>query len=932
MSKKVSYSIIFKRQCCLNSNAIISESVDNTDRKFSNLNNQIENIKKGGRYSPSIKNSIISFMENLCNVKNASKYSTHPIYLIQEFNIIDPKLSNEILNKYTAQILPYVENLSYIRESITRYNIEDEQKETILESASNYIVADRIIRNHNTVSKRFNIEDKINMVKSRGLRNITEFCCKMIDTYTIAPYQKMNLCIEEMSYLMDKNAIRYDRSELTKYITEYFLLRCPELSDKDLNNYKRTLTENYCLNKEDLNSVSYLFDNDSKTNNRISVKKEISNFLLQNYKTIESMENVIINSLPTTIIDLKANIDKLLWLIWNCFKYNLFDLDSKEMGSIIEKWFDLIINKLSDNAISNCSINREDVIFIRDNICKFKNDISNYPSDDFEYHSKLSIFKDKLDIFINKLFDLSNTIYPQYNLECINYLRSNNDKMLLSEFKVFKCHNLVTAAMNLDKHLQKKGEKLIKNKCIKVANSINGMKNIMFPESVDIYSMINEHNKFDVCVAQYYYNENNIDQVHNLFIEICKEFNEQLQIKRNNYAKAYYIINPSILEVHLGDSCNIDLNDDESKMVQESEDNSLDAYIEIFSNILRSTIVAESLIDKPIMKRLLEIDTNNFSLEYFKLVLETLSMIGFGKEEIKVFGEKFCDSRYKSLLESEISNYSYKHLTESNIISSLIEKWEPVEEVPFIIQMEACSILNSILEIGPDVKKPEVTKPKVGVIDDEEEYEDEEDDNEENDQDNDKEKDIKSKIDNVKMDTEKMYKGLNLNKLKLSMLGLQSKVKDAGQKEKELSRNLDNSVKLLVKGMKDALVSDRREAIIKGSVIPSFSKCLKIGIGLAAMGVFNPVAPIVAAIGGFAMSKSLTKKERILLLDEIETELEVLEKEIAMADSKNQMKKLRQLLKYKKDLQRQYQRIRYNVKVGKDLLPNSTVGMRNQEN
>ena len=43
------------------------------------------------------------------------------------------------------------------------------------------------------------------------------------------------------------------------------------------------------------------------------------------------------------------------------------------------------------------------------------------------------------------------------------------------------------------------------------------------------------------------------------------------------------------------------------------------------------------------------------------------------------------------------------------------------------------------------------------------------------------------------------------------------------------------------------------------------------------------------------------------------------------------MKKYRALLKYKKDLQRQYQRIKYNVKVGKDILPDSTTGLKNND-
>ena len=69
----------------------------------------------------------------------------------------------------------------------------------------------------------------------------------------------------------------------------------------------------------------------------------------------------------------------------------------------------------------------------------------------------------------------------------------------------------------------------------------------------------------------------------------------------------------------------------------------------------------------------------------------------------------------------------------------------------------------------------------------------------------------------------------------------------------------------------------------------------------------------------------------MLLLDEIETELEVLEKEIAIADSKNQIKKYRTLLQYKKNLQRQYQRIKYNLRVGKDILPSSSAGMKSND-
>ena len=154
----------------------------------------------------------------------------------------------------------------------------------------------------------------------------------------------------------------------------------------------------------------------------------------------------------------------------------------------------------------------------------------------------------------------------------------------------------------------------------------------------------------------------------------------------------------------------------------------------------------------------------------------------------------------------------------------------------------------------------------------------------------------------------------SLNNLKLAIMGLRGKMKKMGQKEREFSRNLDNYSKLFVKGIQKALISDRREAIIKGSVIPSFSKLIKLSIGLVAIGAgsgflagsaaVGVAVSAITALGGFAASKNLTRKERTLLLDEIEIELEIIDKEISRADSKDQIKKMRVLMREKKELQR----------------------------
>jgi hypothetical protein len=238
--------------------------------------------------------------------------------------------------------------------------------------------------------------------------------------------------------------------------------------------------------------------------------------------------------------------------------------------------------------------------------------------------------------------------------------------------------------------------------------------------------------------------------------------------------------------------------------------------------------------------------------------------------------------------------------------------------------------LCAVLEDAPNIEKPEVKKPKIDIKNKISSIKNKH--NTQNSENNSKEeKDVKdsNSNDNDEEFRNNPFKGININSIKLYLEGLKGKMKNMNQKQKEISKNLDNSFRRFVKAMKDTLVSDRREAIIKGSVIPSFSKCVKLSLGLAGIGFLtNPLVPIIIAIGGFAVSKRLTQKERLLLLDEIETELEVIDKEISIAESKNQIKKYRTLLKYKKDLQRQYQRIRYNVRIGKDIMAGSTAGIK----
>lgn len=163
-----------------------------------------------------------------------------------------------------------------------------------------------------------------------------------------------------------------------------------------------------------------------------------------------------------------------------------------------------------------------------------------------------------------------------------------------------------------------------------------------------------------------------------------------------------------------------------------------------------------------------------------------------------------------------------------------------------------------------------------------------------------------------------------LTTLKLAIQKGKTVLRNIDTKYKSFWQSLDAHTSTLYNSIEKSLTSDRREAIIKGSIIPSFSKCCKSAIALAGVGIF--AGPEVAAIGALGMlgaSKHLNHRERQLLMDEIETELRVVEKQIDIAQNDGDMNQYRFLLNYQKKLAREAQRIRYGLKVSGRNIPSA---------
>ena len=204
---------------------------------------------------------------------------------------------------------------------------------------------------------------------------------------------------------------------------------------------------------------------------------------------------------------------------------------------------------------------------------------------------------------------------------------------------------------------------------------------------------------------------------------------------------------------------------------------------------------------------------------------------------------------------------------------------------------------------------------------------------------------IKANKNNQKVDNKPEKKPLSINDLKVAWTGVKSKLKSLSAKEKEFSRDLDMEFNHICKSIESGLSTDHREEIITGQVKRSLSKSIKILITWAGIGAtvgtasggfaLAPIGAATAAVLGpivmWAKSAYTSRKEKLLILDEIDIELQVLEREIQRAESSGSVKKYRALLTIQKNLQRRRQEIYYGLaRNGRKIPMQSVQGLRRE--
>jgi hypothetical protein len=163
--------------------------------------------------------------------------------------------------------------------------------------------------------------------------------------------------------------------------------------------------------------------------------------------------------------------------------------------------------------------------------------------------------------------------------------------------------------------------------------------------------------------------------------------------------------------------------------------------------------------------------------------------------------------------------------------------------------------------------------------------------------------------------TEALNESSLSNKVKLAADKLGKTAVKLKDKDRKISKDIDVTMGHFAQAAERALTNDRREAIIKGSLIPSASKTIKAALVTGAAWLVSPAIAVIGVLGAIGTSKKLQKKERQIILDDIEIELKMCDKYMRLAEDRNDLKAVRSIMQTQRALERQRSRLRYNMKV-----------------
>ena len=838
-----------------------------------------------------------SYISENCKLY-CSQYNENPSVNGLEKLIIECGKTVETANKYSGVIF----------RAINKYSNSDDLtelvKENVVPRLTNYVNApeiiseqisfnklcDRIHKNHEKItSKNTSLNESFKNNLDKFI--LVESVCSTVDKFKLSPIGKVSVSLDEINILSETNDIELDMKQITRDVVSYFMIRDnvnPMKIKESASSPNNTLSEYVGYIREDISPIDAF---------KMSAAKDLETLNACIYEMISGSNTAkftfgLSNALKLFEEIIMASEDvELINGIINDTLNNIYDVFYKEY--VEKNVTDLKLAIAFVKTTIDSYNSRYKYIYINDNVTDVVKE-------------RLRAYSAKLKDIRNKFSDLDDSIYPDYNAEILGklsegvtvstiyadprknpgywllpqtakamgiYYDDDDQEVKVDSEKVPKVkEKLLSKAETISKSIEEKIKGNSKRE--KILDKLVKIKNKIFKESESLFDVvdINTH-RMDCTVSIY----EMMDDEH-ITAEIMDECNNIIK-DINKYElhesglECYFVNMGCILEFRLATEIKVILDAPEIK--------------ESYNYI--------SNIDKYLIGRLLEFtesDLQPLSIERINTLIECCDenvSIDDALELLKFAGIK------KSIIEcADIETLDAK----SQIA---VSKYNQIDNIDESTALVAWGAINDIINEA-EAKKNNNTK------------------------------------NNSKDNNPNKIKGIDFEKAKLMLLGLKSKSKELSSKEQQICREIDSTFNHFIDSVKNCLAADNREQIIKGSVIPSFSKCIKIAIVAAgAFGIaaafhvaFAPAVPVIIIYGALAGSKMLMKGEQQALLDELEIELTVINKQVEQAEGENNPKKLRALMKTQKELERQYQRLKLGNRISKNL-KSSTTGTPNNK-
>ena len=783
-------------------------------------------------------------------------------YLIKYINEASQTSRGALVTCFANYIAPVVENCDNVLNSLN--NIVDmDIRTTLMEAVKDDITIDKILENHAKISKRFNVDSYVleHMYYTDPIESSIQIC-EWIDTYDMPPYAKLQTAIEETAYVFQKCGMEYDKADVLQTVVEYFLLG----SNLTAGNAQAVLESSKVITEEDTSKVRYVFK-EYASDEISAVIQKCKNEELNDSKFEKAM-NAIYNKTPEQIVDGTPNV--LTWirklLVLSTLGANLL------VGAVVifvDKIIQMDMNRKQIDRVYNAIKSEKE---------KTKKSIEKASDSKKE---RLEKYQDALDTSLTNIEMYRDKLYASDELKSQDNIENeaaNSEPITLDEFENFKFNKIADTAADAANYIKDRYSKTANGEKISMKNMLKKAPD----EDIDKDGKPKKKKPTpisDALVAglksiSSHFTETLFDANMNLFDAVLVTFD----VSESKAEKAYDLMTSICEDTNrrfgkdgvrfytntAGDNCEIHLVNTNPIMLKESEKEYADYFASSDINTITEFFYLTRLIEMYVGYKPDCILTD---------LLE--SDLGFDEAYLimnlqKYSGINESDDVWDKLKEKytnkDYDPNDYEKINENTLLNGLSYEFNG-NDIPFDIQVEACGLMRGLL--------------------------------------------------NEAFDT---------SAVKVAIQGMKEKVKNLGVKEKEISRSMDVAANGLTHSIENALTNDRREAIIKGSIIPSFSKCVKTAIAAGGVAVIvDPMVAVIGLIGGLAGSRYLNNRERMLLLDEIEVELKVVEKEIQRAENEDDMQKYRRLLTYQKKLKKEDFKLRYNIsrKMGKDYITKS---------